>query len=79
MPTYVDLIKAHLLEKGSITSWESIKLYGNTRLSSTIHILRHKYGWKIISERIYTRRWWGLGKKTRWVKYILKGTNTNGK
>jgi hypothetical protein len=37
---YIALIKAHLIKYGSITSWESIDIYGNTRLAATIHILR---------------------------------------
>ena len=32
----------HLIEKGSITSWEAINLYGATRLSAIIFNLRKK-------------------------------------
>ena len=34
-------IRAHLLEHGSITSWESIQTYGATRLSAYIFTLRN--------------------------------------
>ena len=42
------LIYNHLIEKGSITSWEAIQLYHATRLSSHIYQLRNK-GMHIIS------------------------------
>lgn len=35
-------VKNHLIINGSITSWEAIKLYGATRLSSIIFNLREK-------------------------------------
>ena len=35
-------ILAHLRNKGSITSFEAIELYGATRLSSIIHSFREK-------------------------------------
>ena len=35
-------IAEHLETFGSITSWEAIKEYGNTRLSATIHNLEKK-------------------------------------
>ncbi len=36
-------VKEHLLSKGSITSWEAIKLYRATRLSSIIFNLRKEF------------------------------------
>ena len=36
-------IQLHLIEKGTITSWEAIKEYGATRLSAIIYNLRNKY------------------------------------
>ena len=42
----------HLMENGSITSWEAIKEYGATRLSAIIYVLRHKYGMNIVSDDI---------------------------
>lgn len=46
------VIQMHLIEKGSITSWEAIKEYGATRLSAIIYNLRHHYNMNIISEKI---------------------------
>lgn len=43
MNSYVEQTKDWLEEKGHITSWEAIQEMGNTRLSATIHILRHHY------------------------------------
>ena len=48
--TYLIKVKEILEEKGSITSWEAIQKMGNTRLSATIHILRHKYEMPIVTE-----------------------------
>lgn len=41
-----ELVRQHLLRYGSITSWEAINLYGETRLSDVILKLRQK-GWDI--------------------------------
>ena len=43
METQKQLIEKHLLEKGKITSWEAFAIYGVTRLSHIIYILRRKY------------------------------------
>lgn len=43
METQKQLIEKHLLEKGKITSWEAFEIYGVTRLSHIIYILRRKY------------------------------------
>ena len=43
MKTQKELIEKHLLEKGKITSWEAFEIYGITRLSHIIYILRRKY------------------------------------
>ena len=43
MKTQKKLIEKHLLEKGKITSWEAFEIYGVTRLSHIIYILRRKY------------------------------------
>lgn len=43
METQKELIEKHLLEKGKITSWEAFKIYGVTRLSHIIYVLRKKY------------------------------------
>lgn len=76
--SYRKEIEKYLKEKGSITSWDSIKLFGNTRLSATIYELRHRYGMNIVSEWKYSRRWWRLFKKTRFVEYKLKKGKYNG-
>ena len=44
----VDYLQAH----GSITSLESIRDLGNTRLSATIHQLRHQDNYRIYSDRV---------------------------
>lgn len=46
-------VQLHLIEKGSITSWEAIKEYGATRLSAIIFRLRHERGMNIRNERVY--------------------------
>jgi hypothetical protein len=46
--TKFNQVKKHLIEKGSIDSWTAINLYGATRLSAIIFILR-KQGHDIIS------------------------------
>ena len=43
METQKQLIEKHLLEKGKITSWEAFEIYGVTRLSHIIYVLRKKY------------------------------------
>lgn len=43
MQTQKQLIEKHLLEKGKITSWEAFEIYGITRLSHIIYVLRRKY------------------------------------
>ena len=61
----------HLQQYGSITSWEAIKEYGATRLSSIIYNLRYKYNMNIINEQInFTDR---FGNKSYFAKYVLKG------
>ena len=43
MKTQKELIEKHLLEKGKIMSWEAFEIYGITRLSHIIYVLRRKY------------------------------------
>lgn len=63
-------IQLHLIEKGSITSWQAIQFYGATRLSAIIYNLRYKYGMNIRSERVdFTDR---FGSKSSYAKYILE-------
>lgn len=62
-------VKLHLENFGAITTWEAIKEYGATRLSSIIFNLRHQYGLNIENEWIeFTDRY---GSKSRYVKYTL--------
>ena len=62
-------VQLHLIEKGSITSWEAIKEYGATRLSAIIFNLR-KRGMNIDTEMVkFTDR---FGDKSRYGKYIYK-------
>ena len=64
-------VQLHLIEKGSITSWEAIKEYGATRLSAIIYNLRHKYNMNIESETIeFTDR---FGTPAHYSKYIFRG------
>lgn len=48
--SYVQKVKEILETEGKITSWDAIRRMGNTRLSATIHILRHKYDMDINME-----------------------------
>ena len=62
-------IKQHLEQYGSITSWEAIKEYGATRLSSIIYNLRYNYNMNIINDNIeFIDRY---GNKSNYAKYIL--------
>lgn len=63
-------VKIHLIEKGNITSWEAIQLYGATRLSAIIYNLRYKKGMNIRTERVeFTDR---FGDKSSYGKYIYE-------
>lgn len=46
-------VQNHLIERGSITTWEAIKLYGATRLSAIIYNLRYKRDMDIRNETQY--------------------------
>ena len=65
-----EAVLVHLQKHGSITSMQAIEMFGATRLSSIIYILRHR-GYRIITEpfQVKTR----YGRKTRPAKYILQG------
>ena len=64
------LVQLHLIEKGSITSWEAIQEYGATRISAIIFNLR-KRGMNI--ETVMTEFTDRFGNKSQFAKYILKG------
>jgi len=48
--TQETVILQHLMQHGSITSFEAIQLYGVTRLSAIIYTLRHKRGFNIATD-----------------------------
>lgn len=67
-------VKTHLIERGSIDSWTAISLYGATRLSSIIFILRKK-GMNIITEPLQSL---DRNKElSRFAKYVLIKEETN--
>jgi hypothetical protein len=61
------LVETHLLKKKSITSWEAIELYGATRLSAIIFILRDK--WDIVTNTITAKD--RFGNDITFAKYVL--------
>lgn len=65
-------IQNHLEEKGTITSWEAIELYGATRLSAIIFNLRQR-GMNIVTrEKAFTDRY---GHKSSFAEYYLVKEN----
>ena len=64
--TQTQKIKAHLLKKNFITSWEAITRYRITRLSARIFDLRDS-GLKIKTESHYNKK-----TKTFFAKYVLQ-------
>lgn len=72
--THVDRVLEYLKEKGSITSWEAIKEFGNTRLSASIFLLREEgYNIETTFENAKNR----YGDKISYAKYILKEGKEN--
>jgi len=59
-----ELVKQHLLKKKSITSWDAITLYQETRLAAKIFNLR-KSGWDIVTKDMVDKE------GNRFAKYIL--------
>lgn len=68
--TKTDQVKKHLTTKKSITSWDAIKLYKSTRLSSIIHNLRND-GWNIETKEVSQKD--TNGNHCTFAKYIYKG------
>ena len=69
--TQIAHVLQHLKDHGAITSNEAIKLYGATRLSAIIFILRHDYHYDIETEWLEgTTRY---GRKTKYGNYIFHG------
>lgn len=69
MMTQKNRILEHLVKYGSITTWQSFELYGDTRLSDKIFKLK-KEGYSFDEEWIYKMN--RYGKKIKFKKYILK-------
>lgn len=59
----------HLKEKGSISIWEAIELYGATRLSAIIFNLRKRYDIASISHEFTDR----YGNTSTYVTYVYQG------
>jgi len=68
--TKTQAVKDHLKINGSITTWQAIQMYGETRLSAVIHNLREQ-GWDI--ESVWKEGTDRNGNESRWVEYILRG------
>ena len=68
--TQAKAVLQHLQENGSITSWEAIVLFGATRLSAIIYLLR-KEGYKIETTALTVKN--RYGNMTNVAKYIFKG------
>lgn len=62
-------ILEHLMQHGSITSWEAIEKYGATRLSAIIYNLRKTHIIDSINE-IFTDRY---GDTSTFTKYVYCG------
>ena len=65
-------ILEYLKENGSITTWEAIQLFGDTRLSDKIYRLKKEghlieYNWESTQNR--------YGEPVKFKKYIYKGMN----
>lgn len=64
------LIKRHLITKGTITTWDAIKLYGETRLSDVIYRLK-KRGMDITTYMVDAVD--KYGNPCRYANYVYKG------
>jgi len=69
--TQIAFVLQHLKDNGSITSNEAIELYGATRLSAIIFILRHDRHYNI--ETVMLEGTTRYGRKTKYGKYIYHG------
>lgn len=70
--THEQLVLRHLIDFGSITTWEAFKEYGNTRLSAYILILRKK-GYNIQTDYITSKN--RYGNASTYAKYLLIENN----
>ena len=64
--TKMDMIKEHLIKYKTITSWEAITLYKETRLAAKIEVLRNKRGWVIETIMFVSEE------NTPYAKYFLR-------
>lgn len=62
-------IMLHLQQYGQINTWEAIKEYGATRLSSIIYNLRYQYNMDIRNERVFFKD--RYGHKSHYDNYVL--------
>ena len=69
--TQKEKVLKHLQNFGSITSWDAIELYGATRLSAIIYLLRQE-GHKITSETENGRN--RYGHPVQYAKYVYTRT-----
>lgn len=69
-------IKNHLEKKGFITSMQAFELYGVTRLSAIIYVLRNKYGMDIDTQYNYGMN--RYGNNIHYGVYTLKDGKRNG-
>jgi hypothetical protein len=58
----------HLKKKKTITTWQSIELYGATRLAAIIHNLR-KLGHEILTKNVEGKD--RFGNKCTYAKYVF--------
>jgi len=65
--TKASQVRSHLQKKKSLTSWQAIELFAETRLAAKINILRKK-GWDIASVNMKGKD--RLGNDCRFVKYV---------
>lgn len=63
------LVMTHLREHGSITQKEAAELYGISRLSAVIFVLRHKRGFIIHDKTEHGENRFGI--KCHWSRYYL--------
>ena len=66
------MVEQYLIQKGHISSWEAIKLFGATRLSAIIYALRNG-GMNIKTERHQHKNRYGY--TVSFAKYILVPKN----
>lgn len=69
----VDLVENHLLENGTITSWDAFEKYGITRLSAKIYQLRKKYN----IESVTTTKKNRYGHWCNFSTYTLRGVSND--